>query len=92
MPETLTISCRNRGKENSKLLQLKIENNNIPELDSSNILFIIERTYFYPPIQNLVIKAGDVIVLAATRKSLEGVAKLDEQLRPQLTRFKWRFS
>ena len=59
-------------KENSKLLQLKIENNNINELDNSNILFIQRGEHaFYPPIQNLVLKVGDVIVLAATRKSLE---------------------
>ena len=75
-------------KENSKLLQLKIEDNNISELDSSNILFIQRGEHaFYPPIKNLVLKVGDVIVLAATRKSLEeGIAKLDEQLQPQLTR------
>ena len=75
-------------KENSKLLQLKIENNNINELDNSNILFIQRGEHaFYPPIQNLVLKVGDVIVLAATRKSLEeGISKLDDQLQPQLTR------
>ena len=58
------------------------------ELDNSNILFIQRGEHaFYPPIQNLVLKVGDVIVLAATRKSLEeGIAKLDDQLQPQLTR------
>ena len=70
------------------MLQLKIENNNINELDNSNILFIQRGEHaFYPPIQNLVLKVGDVIVLAATRKSLEeGISKLDDQLQPQLTR------
>ena len=51
-------------KENSKLLNLKIENNNINELDNSNILFIQRGEHaFYPPIHNLVLKVGDVIVL-----------------------------
>ncbi len=75
-------------KENSKLLNLKIENNNITEFSNSNILFIQRGEHaFYPPIDNLVLKIGDIIVLGATRKSLEeAISKLGDQLQPQLTK------
>ena len=75
-------------KENSKLLGIKIENNNINELNSSNILFIQRGEHaFYPPIESLSLKLGDVIVLGATRKSLEeAISKLGDQLQPQLTK------
>ena len=49
-------------KENSKLLNLKIENNNIAEFSNSNILFIQRGEHaFYPPIDNLTLKIGDII-------------------------------
>ncbi|PPR25742.1 MAG: hypothetical protein CFH34_01305, partial [Alphaproteobacteria bacterium MarineAlpha9_Bin4] len=75
-------------KADSKLLDLKIENNNINELNNSNILFIQRGEHaFYPPIDNLSLKVGDVIVLGATRKSLEeAISKLGDQLQPQLTK------
>ena len=75
-------------KENSKLLEVKIENNNINELNNSNILFVQRGEHaFYPPIDNLSLKVGDVIVLGATRKSLEeAISKLGDQLQPQLTK------
>ena len=75
-------------KENSKLLNLKIENNNIAEFSNSNILFIQRGEHaFYPPIDNLTLKIGDIIVLGATRKSLEeAISKLGDQLQPQLTK------
>ena len=75
-------------KENSKLLEIKIENNNINELNNSNILFVQRGEHaFYPPIDNLSLKVGDVIVLGATRKSLEeAISKLGDQLQPQLTK------
>ncbi len=75
-------------KENSKLLGLKIEDSPISELSNSNILFVQRGEHaFYPPIDSLLLKTGDVIVLAATRKSLEeAVSKFGDQLHPQLTK------
>ena len=75
-------------KENSKLVNLEIENNNITEFENSNILFIQRGEHaFYPPIDSLTLKVGDIIVLGATRNSLEeAVSKLGDQLQPQLTK------
>ena len=75
-------------KKNSKLLELKIEDNIIKEFNNSNILFVQRGEHaFYPPIVNLTLKVGDVIVLGATRKSLEeAISKLGDQLQPQLTK------
>ena len=52
------------------------------------IFYFIQREYaFYPPIDNLTLKIGDIIVLGATRKSLEeAISKLGDQLQPQLTK------
>ena len=75
-------------KENSKLVNLEIENNNITEFSNSNILFIQRGEHaFYPPIDSLTLKVGDIIVLGATRNSLEeAISKLGDQLQPQLTK------
>ena len=73
---------------NSKLLGLKLEENFIKELDNSNILFVQRGEHaFYPPLEKITLKIGDIIVLAATRKSLEAaMQEFDNQIRPHLTK------
>tara|TARA_E500000178_G_C16974443_1_gene732632 strand:- start:334 stop:1704 length:1371 start_codon:yes stop_codon:yes gene_type:complete len=73
---------------NSKLLGTKIQNSSLKELSNSSILFVQrgERA-FYPPIENIVLKVKDVIVIAATRKSLEdAMSQLGDQFHPHLTK------
>ena len=73
---------------NSKLLGLKLEENFIKELNNSNILFVQRGEHaFYPPLEKITLKIGDIIVLAATRKSLEAaMQEFDNHIRPHLTK------
>ena len=73
---------------NSKLLGLKLEENSIKELDNSNILFVQRGEHaFHPPLEKITLKIGDIIVLAATRKSLEAaMQEFDNQIHPHLTK------
>jgi Na+/H+ antiporter NhaD/arsenite permease-like protein/uncharacterized protein with PhoU and TrkA domain len=73
---------------NSKLLGLKLEENFIKELDNSNILFVQRGEHaFYPPLEKVILKVGDIIVLAATRKSLESaMQEFGDQIHPHLTK------
>jgi len=73
---------------NSKLLGLNIKDNSIKELANSNILFVQRGEHaFYPPLENITLKIGDIIVLAATRKSLENaMQELGNQVHPHLTK------
>ena len=73
---------------NSKLLGIKLENNVIKELDNSNILFVQRGEHaFYPPLDNILLKVGDILVLATTRKSLENaMQEFGEQFHPHLTK------
>ena len=73
---------------NSKLLGVNLKENSIKELANSNILFVQRGEHaFYPPLEKLSLKVGDVIVLAATRKSLErAIQELGDQIHPHLTK------
>ena len=73
---------------NSKLLGLKILNNSLKELSNSSILFVQRgEKAFYPPIENFILRVGDIIVIAATRKSLEdAMSELGDQFHPHLTK------
>ncbi len=75
-------------EHNSKLVGVKIMDNSLPELSNSNILFVQRGEHaFYPPISNITLKIGDIIVIAATRQSLENsMSQLGEQFNPHLTR------
>ena len=70
------------------MLGLKLEENFIKELDNSNILFVQRGEHaFYPPLEKVILKVGDIIVLAATRKSLEAaMQEFGDQIHPHLTR------
>jgi len=72
----------------SKLLGTQIQNNTIKELSNSSILFVQRgEKAFYPPIENIILKVGDIIVIAATRKSLEeAMSELGDQFHPHLTK------
>ncbi len=72
----------------SKLLGVKIQDSKIKELINSNILFVQRGEHsFHPPIENVTLKIGDVIVIAATRQSLEeSMAKMGNQFNPHLTK------
>ncbi len=73
---------------NSKLLGVNLKENSIKELANSNILFVQRGEHaFYPPLEKLSLRVGDVIVLAATRKSLErAMQELGDQIHPHLTK------
>ena len=73
---------------NSKLLGVKILNNSLKELSNSSILFVQRgEKAFYPPIENFILRVGDIIVIAATRKSLEdAMSELGDQFHPHLTK------
>ncbi len=73
---------------NSKLLGVNLQENTIKELDNSNILFVQRGEHaFYPPLENINLKVGDVIVLAATRKSLENaMQEFGDNIHPHLTK------
>ena len=73
---------------NSKLLGLNLEENFIKDLDNNNILFVQRGEHaFYPPLEKVTLKVGDIIVLAATRKSLEAaMQEFDNQIHPHLTK------
>jgi len=75
---------------NSKLLGINLKENSIKELSNSNILFVQRGEHaFYPPLENIILKVGDVIVLAATRKSLEtAMQDLGDQIHPHITKEK----
>ena len=72
----------------SKLVGVKVMDNSLAELSQSNILFVQRGEHaFYPPIKTLTLKIGDIIVIAATRKSLENaMSQLGEQFNPHLTK------
>ncbi len=72
----------------SKLLGIKLQNNLIKELDNSNIIFVQRGEHaFYPPLDNVTLKVGDILVLAATRKSLENVMhEFGDNIHPHLTK------
>ncbi len=72
----------------SKLLGTRLENNSLKELSNSSILFIQRgEKAFYPPLDKVTLKMGDVIVIAATRKSLEDAMQtLGGQFNPHLTK------
>ncbi|MAI02875.1 MAG: SLC13 family permease [Rickettsiales bacterium] len=73
---------------NSKLLGVNLKENSIKELANSNILFVQRGEHaFYPPLEKLSLRVGDIIVLAATRKSLErAMQELGDQIHPHLTK------
>ncbi len=75
-------------EHDSKLIGIKVINNTFTELSNSNILFVQRGEHaFYPPINNVTLKVGDIIVIAATRKSLENaMAQLGDQFNPHLTK------
>ena len=72
----------------SKLLGIKLEKNIITELDNGNILFVQRGEHaFYPPLDNIILKVGDILVLATTRKSLENaMQEFGDQFHPHLTK------
>ncbi len=73
---------------NSKLIGLTTENNSFEELLDHTILFIQRGEHaYYAPFNNVKLRIGDIIVVAAKRKSLElAISKLGEQFHPRLTK------
>ncbi len=73
---------------NSKLIGLSTKSNMFEELIDHSILFIQRGEHaFYPPFDKVTLKIGDIIVVAATRKSLElAISNLGEQFHPHLTK------